>query len=137
MKKEKIWKFIKFSFVGGSSALLGLIFFNIFFWFDLNFVICIILSMVISTIYNFSLNRNVTFKAKKVPIKNQLFKYGTVYFVAQGINFLTSVLMRHLLGEGTLQANIAVITGLVVSIPFSFFGSLLWVFKNKPKHLNT
>ncbi len=137
MEKEKIWKFIKFCFVGGSSALLGLIFFNIFFWFGLNFVVCIILSMFLSTIYNFSLNRNVTFKARKIPIKKQVWKYGIVYFISQGINLLVSVLTRNLLGEGTLQANIAVITGLAVSIPFSFLGSLLWVFKNKPKHLNT
>ena len=83
------------------------------------------------------MNRNVTFKAKKIPIKDQIGKYGIVYFVAQGINLLTSMLMRYLLGEGTLQANIAVIIGLAVSIPFSFFGSLFWAFKNKPKHLNT
>ena len=137
MEKEKSWKFIKFCFVGGTSALIGLIFFNIFFWFGLNFVICVILSMLLSIIYNFSMNRNMTFKAKKVPIKNQVRKYGIVYFVSQGVNILTSVLMRNLLGEGTLQANIAVITGIAVSIPFSFFGSLLWAFKNKPKPLNT
>ncbi len=133
---EKIWKFIKFCFVGGTSALLGLIFFNIFFWFGLNFVICIILSILFSIIYNFSMNRNLTFKARKIKIKNQVWKYGIVYFISQGINLLVSVLTRNLLGEGTLQANIAFITGIAISIPFSFFGSLLWAFR-KTKHLNT
>ncbi len=137
MKKEKIWKFIKFCFVGGTSALLGLIFFNIFFWFGLDFVVCVLLSMSLSIIYNFSVNRNLTFKARKIPIKKQVWKYGIVYFISQGINLLVSILMRNLLGEGVLQANMAVITGIAVSIPFSFFGSLLWVFKNKSKHLNT
>ena len=134
MKKEKIWKFMKFCFVGGTSALIGLIFFNILFWIGLNFVVCVILSILLSIIFNFSLNRNLTFKAKKVPIKNQVWKYGIVYAVSQGVNLLVSVFMRQLLGEGVLQANIAVIVGMAVSIPFSFFGSLLWAFKNKPKH---
>ena len=137
MKKEKIWKFIKFCFVGGTSALLGLIFFNIFFWFGLDFVVCVLLSMFISIVYNFSMNRSVTFGAKKIPIKKQVWKYGIVYFISQGINLLVSVLMRNLLGGGVLQANMAVITGIVISIPFSFFGSLLWAFKNKSKPLNT
>lgn len=137
MKKEKFWKFIKFGFVGGTSALLGWIIFNIFFWFGLNFVLCVLLSMLFATTYNFIMNRNITFKAKKIPIKDQLGKYGIVYLVSQGVNLLVSVLMRHLLGEGVLQANISVITGTLTAVPVSFFGSLLWVFKNKTKHLNT
>ena len=88
MEKEKIWKFIKFCFVGGTSALIGLIFFNILFWFDLNFIICVILSMLLSIVYNFSMNRNITFKAKKIPIKDQLWKYGIVYSISQGANLL-------------------------------------------------
>ncbi len=131
MKKEKIWKFTKFCFVGGTSALLGLIFFNIFFWFGLDFIVCVLLSMSLSIIYNFSINRNLTFKARKIPVKKQVWKYGIVYFISQGINLLVSILMRNLLGEGVLQANIAVITGIAVSIPFSFFGSLLWAFKKQ------
>ena len=131
MKKEKIWKFIKFCFVGGTSALIGLIFFNIFFWFGLDFIVCVLLSMSLSIIYNFSINRNLTFKARKIPVKKQVWKYGIVYFISQGINLLVSILMRNLLGEGVLQANIAVITGIAVSIPFSFFGSLLWAFKKQ------
>lgn len=137
MNKEKIWKFIKFCFVGGTSALVGFIIFNIFFWIGLKFYICVIISMLLSTIYNFVLNRNLTFKSKKVSIKKQIGKYGVVYFLAQATNFLVSILMKDLLGEGVLQANISVLAGLVVSIPISFFGSLLWVFKNKTKHLNT
>ncbi len=131
MKKEKIWKFIKFCFVGGTSALIGLIFFNIFFWFGLDFIVFVLLSMSLSIIYNFSINRNLTFKARKIPVKKQVWKYGIVYFISQGINLLVSILMRNLLGEGVLQANIAVITGIAVSIPFSFFGSLLWAFKKQ------
>ncbi len=137
IKTEKVWKFIKFCFVGGTSSIIHLIAFNILLGLGLNFVVSVILSIFVSIIYNFSMNRNITFKAKKVSIKNQLWKYGIVYAVSMSINFLVSLFMRHILGEGTLQANIAVITGIAVAIPFSFFGSLLWAFKNKTKHLNT
>ena len=82
------------------------------------------------------MNRNLTFKAKKTKVKNQIWKYGIVYFVSQGINLLVSVLMNNLLGEGVLQANIAFVTGIAISIPFSFFGSLLWAFKNQKKGKN-
>jgi putative flippase GtrA len=34
-----------------------------------------------------------------------------------------------LLGPGAIQANIASVIGIVVAIPFSFSGLLLWVFK--------
>jgi len=137
MKKEKIWKFVKFCFVGGTSALIGLIFFNIFFLFSLNFVVCVLLSMAISIIYNFSMNRNVTFKARKISVKNQVWKYGIVYSISQGASLFTSITVRSLLGEGILEANIAVIAGIAISIPIGFFGSLLWAFKTKPKHLNS
>ncbi len=64
MNKEKSWKFIKFCFDGGTSELIGLIFFNILFWFGLNFVICVILSMLLSIIYNFSMNSNIGYNLK-------------------------------------------------------------------------
>ena len=137
MEKAKIWKFIKFCFVGGTSALIGLISFNVFFLLGVKFIGCVLLSMVISIIYNFSMNRNVTFKAKKTPVKKQILKYGLVYSISQSASLFTSIFVRSLLGEGILEANIAVISGIAISIPIGFFGSLLWAFKNKPKPLNS
>ena len=43
--------------------------------------------------------------------------------------------MVSLLGPGSFQANIAVIMGIAISIPFSFLGSLLWAFKKKGKEI--
>ena len=82
------------------------------------------------------MNRSLTFKAGEVPIKKQWWKHGVVYFVSQGMNLGSSLIVVSILGEGVLRANISVMVGIIISIPFSFFGSLLWTFK-KQKHLNT
>ena len=124
-------KFLIFCFVGGTSALLSLIMFNFFFWIRLGFVLSVVLGIFSALLYNFLMNRSITFKEGKTSIKKQWWKQGVVYFVSQGINLLASVIMVSILGEGTLRANISVITGIAVSIPFSFFGSLLWTFKQK------
>ncbi|KKN48145.1 hypothetical protein LCGC14_0655890 [marine sediment metagenome] len=126
-------KFLIFCFVGGTSALLSLIVFNILFWFGFVFSTSLILGIIFALIYNFLMNRNITFSATGVPIKRQAWRYGVVYFISQSVNFLVSSAMAYLIKGGTLYANIAVITGIVVSIPFSFFGSLLWAFK-KPQN---
>lgn len=129
-------KFLIFCFVGGTSSLVSLIIFNLLFWIKIGFVQCVILGIFSALLYNFFMNRSLTFKAGEVSIKKQWWKHGIVYFVSQSINLGTSMIMVSLLGGGTLKANLAVITGIAMSIPFSFFGSLLWTFK-KQKHLNT
>lgn len=132
MKKIK-WKFVKFCFIGGTSALISLIAFNIFFWMGGNFVLSVVLSILFSIFYNFSMNRNITFKMNQNPIKNQIWKYGIVYSVSQGIIVLISIISRFFIGGGTVGANIALIIGIAISIPFSFFGSLFWTFRDKGK----
>ena len=136
LRKKLKWKFLKFCFVGATSALISLIVFNIFFLLGANFIASIILSILFSIVYNFIMNRNITFAAKKTPIKKQVLKYGIVYFVSQGINLLVSVSMRFFIGGGTIYANIAVIIGIAISVPFSFFGSLFWTFREEKKNRN-
>ena len=49
-------RFICFCFVGGTSALLYMLVFNLFFWIGLTFILSIALAMIFSIIYNFSMN---------------------------------------------------------------------------------
>ena len=123
------WKFIKFGFVGGTSALINVIIFNIFFWFGISFVLCVILGIFLSIPYNFLMNRSLTFKANHTSIQKQWWKHVLVYFISQGTYFGVSFFMVSILGEGTVQANISVIIGIAISIPLSFFGSFLWTFR--------
>ena len=124
-------KFLTFCFVGGTSALVSLIMFNFFYWMKVGFILSVVLGISLALIYNFLMNRAVTFKASETPIKKQWWKHGIVYFISQGINLGMSFVVFSILGEGTLRANISVITGIAISIPFSFFGSLLWTFKKR------
>ncbi|MEM0465206.1 MAG: GtrA family protein [Candidatus Pacearchaeota archaeon] len=146
LEKNNFYRFISFCFIGGTSAFISLIFFNIFFKIfnfiiksnflifnaSISYVLSSLLGTVISMVYNFSMNRNITFSAKYEPIKKQIPKYLTVYLISITIGFFSSLFILNLLGkENTLNANISIISGIIISIPFSFFGSLLWTFRKK------
>ena len=130
---KNIWKFVIFCFVGGSSALIDLIVFNIAYtFFGLFFIGSRIVATMIAVVYNFTMNRNFTFGAKKQSIKKQTLRYSVVYSISIGTNWLVSFFVLGLLGESVLNANIASVAGIAVSIPIGFFGSLLWAFKKDP-----
>jgi putative flippase GtrA len=126
---KNFYKFVCFCAVGGSGALIDLAIFNLFFALSFPFLACRILAVLVSIIYNFILNRNITFAAQNGRLKKQLLKYAAVYGVAISINMIVSFMMKGLLAEGTIYANLASIIGIAASIPFSFLGSLLWAFK--------
>lgn len=126
---KKFWRFVFFCFVGGTSALVGISVFNILFWLGLKFIICQVITIPLAVTYNFFMNRNITFSAKKHSLKKQIPRYAIVYATSTSVNLLTSIIVVNLLGENTLNANIAVICGIAMGIPISFFGSLLWAFK--------
>lgn len=126
-----ISKFITFCFIGGMSALIDFGVFNLFFWLDFGFIPSRMVAILFAIIYNFCMNRNITFSAKGQPIKKQVIRYGVVYFIAISINLFVSIMVVNILGDGVFNANIATVLGISTGIPFSFFGSLLWVFKRK------
>jgi len=136
-------KFIVFCFVGVTSALIHLIVFNIFFKIfniylkfnflffgaTINYVFSTIMGIVISIIYNFSMNRNITFSAKHETVIKQLPRHFIVYASSISVGFIVGLIALNLLGENTINANIANVLGILASIPISFFGSMLWTFK--------
>jgi len=93
------------------------------------FTFSIFMGWVVSMIFNFTTNRNLTFKAGKKPLNRQLIKWLTVYFGVFLIRLLVSKGSLVLLGESEFNVNIAFFLGILVSIPFSFLGSLLWAFR--------
>ncbi|MBR9705267.1 hypothetical protein GOV12_07680, partial [Candidatus Pacearchaeota archaeon] len=129
-----------------TSALIHLIIFNVFFkLFNLsfnsnllifgasfNFIFAFILGTAGSMVYNFSINRNITFSAKHTSASRQAPKYLIVYALSIGFNFIISIIILNLLGsETTLNANIASLAGIIAAIPVSFLGSLFWTFKKR------
>ena len=126
--KKRIFSFF---FVGLSSTLVSLIIFNAFFYIGLSFALSLIISLLTSVIFNFTMNRNITFSAKGGSLFKHVWRYLVVYGVARGTNLGVSIISIMFLGEGTLMANLAVIIGIAFSIPISFLGYLLWAFKDK------
>ncbi len=128
--KEHYLKFIIFCFVGGTASLIHMLFFNIFrFWLGVSFILSLFAGVFFSIVWNFSMNRNITFSARGYSIKKQLLRYAAVYSISIGANIITALTIESILGGGVLQENIATMGGIAVSIPISFFGSLLWAFK--------
>jgi len=130
IKYKKYFRFLFFCFVGGTATLIHLIAFNFFrFSMDLGFVTSLILAVLFSVGYNFTMNRNLTFSAKGQPLKKQIPRYILVYTLSISAEFITAIIMKNILGEGFIQENTALFVSYAVAIPISFFGSLLWAFK--------
>ena len=118
-----------FCIVGGTTAVIDFILFNIFFKMGLDFILSRLVAISFAILYNFNMNRRITFSARENPIKKQLPKYFTVYSISISVNLLVSIIVLGILGENTLNANIAAVSGIATGIPISFLGSLLWTFK--------
>ncbi|MEK6935670.1 MAG: GtrA family protein [Nanoarchaeota archaeon] len=128
--KNHFWKFVMFCFVGLTATLIHIGVFNLFrFFLSFSFIIAVLSGVFVSIIYNFLMNRTFTFKAKDNAIKKQLPRFLIIYTVSITVNITTALLVNLILGAGVLKENIATISGIILSIPFSFFGSLLWAFK--------
>ncbi len=150
MIKNNFFKFAVFCFVGGTSALIHLIVYYIFFNFvftnlsvfsmlifgaSLNHIASYFIAAAISMTYNFSFNRNITFSAKNESVKKQIPKYLVVYGFSIAIGSIVSIIAINLIGEGGFNSLIATLLGIVASIPISFLGSFLWTFrKNQIYH---
>ena len=130
---KKFWKFTCFCFVGFTVFVLDWIFFNFFYGIGLGFIISNTFSWIIAVVFNFTMNRNLTFSARGHSIKKQLFRWFVIYILAFLVRISYGGFILFLLGDGVFHANIALISGILVSIPISFLGSLFWVFKKDPQ----
>ena len=122
-------KFFSFCFVGGTAALVDLFSFNIFFLVGFDFMVCRVLAITTALFFVFTLNRNITFKARSGKKRHQIPKFIVLYSLAISVSLLVSWVTITILGENTFNANIASVLGIVSEIPISFFGSMLWAFK--------
>ena len=85
MKKNEIIRILKYLFVGGSSALVELILFQLLFSFaGFSLVTANLTAIVVSTIYNFLLNRSWSFGQKQWSFRSvvlyiALFCFNSVF----------------------------------------------------------
>ncbi len=107
--------FIKYVFVAGSSFFIDLLLFNIFsnvfknIWLDTSILISTILARIISSFYNYVLNRNAVFAKKdgKMMDKHTISKYYVL------------VLVQMLVSAGTVTSlfNLTHINETLIKIP--------------------
>jgi putative flippase GtrA len=118
-----------FCFVGFCSFLIDWGFFNLFYSFGLSFILAITFSVILSMLFNFSVNRNITFSGRGRGVKRQIFRWLLVYFFAFLARVFVGKIILILLGETLLTAQIAYFMGILIAIPIDYFGSLLWAFR--------
>jgi len=129
--KRVLSKFLFFCVVGGLSFLIDIFFVNVFFFLKFPFPIARTLSISLALVFNFFINRNFTFQATDKHTKKQIIPYVIVYIIANLVNLGSSTLIVYLAGEDVISINVASFIGTALSIPVSFLGSYLWVFKKK------
>lgn len=122
-------KFLFFCIAGILSAIVDLISFNIFYYLSIPFILSRTLGVIFAKSFTFGFNRNLTFDGKGKSVKKQIPKHIIIYSLVLITNVTVSSLVLLILGENTLNANIASVVGIVAAIPISFFGSMLWTFK--------
>ena len=123
-------KFVSFCTVGGFASLVELGVFNLVFLFDNSFLISKISGVFVALSFNFFVNRRFTFLDYNGKKKKQIPKFIIVYVVTILVNLLVSKTMFNVLPAGSLYSNVAAASGIIASVPISFFGSLRWTFKN-------
>ena len=128
---KNLMRFFFFCFIGGISFLIDWSFFNLFYHLSKNFLLSVTLSAMISMVFNFSVNRNVTFSARGHSVKKQIFRWLIIYLIAFLVRIGVGNIILLCFEENILIVNIAYIIGIIVAIPISFLGSLLWAFKKK------
>ena len=129
--KKHFWTFGIFSLVGIMAFVIDWVIFNLFYKLTSIFILSLSFGWATSMVFNFTINRNVTFSARGFSIKFQALRWLLVYFIAFLARGGLGKLIIIIIGESPLNVNIAFFAGIAISIPISFFGSLLWVFKRK------
>ncbi len=129
IKHSTTKKIFLFCLTGGIATLIDMLFFNLFFITTSLFVLSRMGGILISMIFNFTSNRNITFKAKNKKVRHQAWKFIILYGFSMSANVLVGKLVLSLLNNSLISANIAAVSGIVISIPIGFLGSMFWVFK--------
>ena len=123
-----IKRFLVFCLIGALAFLIDIAFVNIFFVLKIPFPIARTISIILALIFNFFANRIFTFSATDNKITEQVIPYIMVYTIANLVNLFSSIFIVNILGENAININISSFIGMALSIPISFFGSLLWTF---------
>ena len=131
---DKLKKFLIFCFVGGVATLIDYSVMNLsiailgssYLMTDISKILGIIFSMM----WNFPVNRHLTFKAHHGKVRKQLPKWLIVYAITSLVNFLIFSLVIFFTGTELVPRTIAFILGTCAGLILNFVFSLIWTFKD-------
>ena len=117
----------RFLFSSLSSALLDFILLFIFKYLTNNLLYAVVLSRIISSLFNFIINRNIVFKNKAGKIHIHLIKYYSLAIIILALNYLSLHLLYEIIGIPLVIAKIFVE---IVLYAISFIAQKRFIFKN-------
>lgn len=121
MKRQGLW----YLFIGGASALIELVIFQLLYsLFHVGVAPANIIAVVVATVFNFLMNRNVTFKSTSNPVRS--FILYLLLFVAN-LAFSTWAIAV-MIGIGVHSAIAKLITQVAIAT-WNFFIYRVFIFR--------
>ncbi len=131
MKKENIMKcikqFFKFGIVGCINTFSSWLFYYSLLFLKVNYLVATTIAYVLSSIIGFLLNKSWVFESK-------VYDYKTIvkYYIVYGSSYLTNMCAMYLWVDVLhLSTLIAPILTLLITVPYNYFFSRIWVFNEK------
>jgi len=115
MSKDTLGQGIRYLFVGGGSALIDIGLFQALYMFGVGAIPANVTSLLISTIFNFLMNRNVTFKSAANPVRSMV-----LYLLLLAFNMcFSSAVISLMIGSG-LHSLLAKLIALACTTSWNF-----------------
>lgn len=120
------FSFLKFGLVGCINTIVSIAIYYILVYFKVDYVVATIIGYLGSSIFGYILNRIWVFKTQNSKLMNSLFRYFVVYSTSLLINVLCMYLWIDVL---SISQYIAPILTICITLPYNYFLSKLWAFK--------
>lgn len=124
---KEYFKFIKFSIIGSFNTIISLLIYYFLLYINSNYIVATILAYVCSSILGYFLSKNWVFDNRNKNFKKSIIKYYVLYGSSILLNILILYILVDLLSISKIIAPLIV---LIVIIPYNFFISKNWVFRN-------
>ncbi len=126
-----IQQFIKFGFVGLSNTIISYVIYAVLVYFGLNYIVCNVISCIVSVLNSFYWNNKYVFKEDK-EVRSPL-KTLAKTFMAYGFTglILSNVLLLIWVDVLNISKYIAPIINLIFTVPVNYIMNKIWAFKDK------
>ncbi len=128
-------QFVKFSFVGGFTALIDLVIYNVLVLkFKMNMYLARTISFTIAICVGYFLHRFWTFRSKDPKIFHQFFRFVLTVTIGLAINLIMMKIVSYFvlnLSSVFWQKNIPVLVAMAIAFLWNFFVNKYWAFKHK------